>query len=144
MAGVSVEPGEHSVAQAVRSWFLELQECVRAVDFERARRLFDPQVVSFGTVAGIVRGLAALEEHQWRRVWPSIRDFTFDLESLVWDAEGEMAWAVALWTSTGFDAEGWPYHRPGRATVVLRRRHGTWRAVHTHFSLIPAATASRS
>jgi ketosteroid isomerase-like protein len=142
MAGVSTEPGEHSVAQAVRSWFLELQECVRAVDFERARRLFDPRVVSFGTVAGIVRGLPALEAHQWRRVWPYIRDFTFDLESLVWDAEGEMAWAVATWTSTGFGAGGQPYHRPGRATVVLRRRHGIWLAVHTHFSLIPSATTS--
>ncbi|MER3406541.1 MAG: hypothetical protein C4289_16385 [Chloroflexota bacterium] len=144
MAGVSAEPGEHNVAQAVRSWLLELQECVRAVDFERARKLFDPEVVSFGTVAGIARGLPALEEHQWRRVWPYIRDFTFDLESLVWDAEGDTAWAVAVWTSSGFDVGGQPYHRPGRATVVLRRQRGAWRAVHTHFSLIPPATASRS
>lgn len=144
MGSVNAIPGEGDVAQAIQSWLVELQECVRAGDFARARSLFDPGVVSFGTVAGVVRGLTALEEYQWRRVWPSIRDFTFDLEALVWGAEGDMAWAVATWTSTGFDARGQPHHRPGRATVVLCRRQGTWRAVHTHFSLFPPAAPSRS
>ena len=121
----------------LQQWFAALQKCVRTADFVHARRLVDADVVSFGTVAQIVRGQAALEAQQWRRVWPVIRDFTIDLDSLVWDASGDVAWAVTTWISTGLNEQGAPYERPGRATVVFRRRQGEWVAVHTHFSLAP-------
>ena len=52
--------------------------------------------------------------------------------------EGETIEAgVATWTSTGFHEDGTPFHRPGRATVILERRDGQWLSVHTHFSLNP-------
>jgi ketosteroid isomerase-like protein len=48
-----------------------------------------------------------------------------------------VAWAACPWDSTGFEADGKPYPRPGRVTVTFERRAGQWLAVHTHFSLYP-------
>ena len=129
-------PDGETVA-AIGEWFATLQRCVRAVDYETARGIFAPEVVSFGTRAEMVRGLDSLQAQQWSGVWPVIEDFTFDLEQLHAAADGEVAWAAVPWTSTGFDADGAPFPRPGRATVAFARRDGRWLATHTHFSLHP-------
>ncbi len=125
--------------QAIRAWLTELQDCVRAVDYERAGQLFAPDVVGFGTYASMVRGLPALRAEQWSNIWPTIRNFTFRLDELHWGADpsGNLAWAACPWDSTGFHAGGTPFARPGRVTVILERRDGKWLAVHTHFSLYP-------
>ncbi|MBF8285470.1 MAG: SnoaL-like protein, partial [Anaerolineales bacterium] len=39
--------------------------------------------------------------------------------------------------SIGFRADGAPFPRPGRVTVIFERRDGALLAVHTHFSLYP-------
>jgi ketosteroid isomerase-like protein len=127
------QPTEH----AIREWLLELQACVRAVDYKRAQRIFAPDVVGFGTYASLVQGLGRLRDEQWANIWPTIRDFTFRLDALRWGADGDLAWAACPWDSTGFRADGAPFPRPGRVTVVLVRREGAWLAVHTHFSLYP-------
>lgn len=122
----------------IEGWFQTLQMCVRAIDYPSARNIFTPDVVAFGTRAEVVEGLDNLQQHLWSRVWPAIRDFTFDLSQLHWGWSGESGWAVITWTSTGFRADGAPFYRPGRATVIFEQRDGLLLARHTHFSLSPS------
>src|SRR5262249_32543169 len=82
-------------------------------------------------------GRGALEAGQWAGIWPNIRDFRFDLDQLRSGADGDLGWGIVTWDSIGFDEDGAPYQRPGRATVIFVRRQGAWRALHTHFSLYP-------
>ena len=99
--------------------------------------IFAPGLVLFGTKADTFVGLDVAQKSQWKGIWPNIRDFRFDLGSIHWGGDESHAWGVATWTSTGFDEQGGPFPRPGRATVALERRDGVWLAVHTHFSLFP-------
>jgi ketosteroid isomerase-like protein len=122
---------------ALRRWFEQLQECVRNVDFAAGRALFVEDVVAFGTKADVVSGLDALIANQWQGIWPNIADFTFQLDQLHTGQHGDLAWGVVPWTSTGYDPDGTPFDRPGRATTVFERRGGRWLAKHTHFSLNP-------
>jgi hypothetical protein len=69
--------------------------------------------------------------------WPNIEGFTFDLDSLRYGADGTLLWAICRWGSIGHDPKGGTFDRPGRATVILERRDGTLKALHTHFSLVP-------
>ena len=122
---------------AVREWFARFGACCAAIDFASARELVAPDVVSFGTKAEVVSGLDPLEANQWHGIWGNITDFRIDLAGVTARGEGNTAWGVATWTSTGYDEAGAPFPRPGRATVALERRDGRWLAVHTHFSLNP-------
>lgn len=122
----------------IRNWFLELQACVCAVDYDRAERIFAPDVVGFGTYEGVARGLQTLRTAQWQNSWPNIRDFTFRLNELHWGAERTLAWAICPWDSTDFRPDDSRFARPGRATVIMERRDERWLAVHTHFSLFPS------
>lgn len=122
----------------IRAWFTRLAACVANVDYDSARNeLFAPDVVAFGTRAHLVEGIDATQRHQWSQVWPNVRDFRFDLDSIKSGAAGDQIWAAALWSSTGFDADGKSFDRPGRATVIFKKDGGRLRAVHTHFSLAP-------
>ncbi|HLZ10598.1 MAG TPA: nuclear transport factor 2 family protein [Chloroflexota bacterium] len=121
----------------IEQWFETLQSCCRAVDYATARGIFAEDVVAFGTRANVVSGLDNVQENQWMGVWPRIRDFTFDLNQLRWGWSGEEGWGVVTWTSTGFHADGTPYARPGRATVIFARRDKRLLAIHTHFSQTP-------
>jgi ketosteroid isomerase-like protein len=121
----------------VRWWFSELARYCASREFERARSLMDDNVVSFGTKARAATGLNQLSRDQWKSVWEYIEDFKIDLASIRGGGSGSVAWGASRWTSTGFDANGRPFHRPGRATVVLERKNDRWTAIHTHFSLDP-------
>lgn len=121
----------------IREWFRELQACVRAVDYDRAERIFTPDVVGFGTFAGIATGRDTLRREQWSHIWPTIHAFTFRLDELHGGVEGKLAWAICPWDSLGAHPDGSTFARPGRATVILERRGDRWLAVHTHFSLYP-------
>lgn len=105
---------------AIRDWFMEWEQLIRAVDYAGARRMFDAQ---------------------WRSIWGSISDFRFDLDSLVTgtSADGLTGWGLCLWTSTGYDSDHRPFARPGRATILLTRSSADapWRGTHTHLSLVP-------
>lgn len=124
---------------SVLQWLQAWERTIRDNDFAAARRLFDDDVVSFGTFAVVARGLDALEAEQWRRTWPHIAQFRFDHDTavLALSPDGFLATLAVTWSSEGADTERRSYHRPGRASVVLRRGSTTdpWRGVHTHFSL---------
>ena len=120
---------------AVRSWLAEMQDCVQKVDFERCRAIFAPDVAAFGSLGERLVGLERLENDQWRRVWPRIDGFTFDLDQLDWGGTDSVLWLACPWTSEGRRDDGAPFVRPGRITAVLEMRDERWVAVHTHHSL---------
>jgi ketosteroid isomerase-like protein len=122
---------------ALRRWFEEFQVCVRAADFAAGRAFFADDAVAFGTKADVVTGLDAIVAGQWQPTWPNIADFTFQVDELQTGHEGNLAWAVLPWTSTGYYPDGTAFDRPGRATLVFVRRDGRWLVKHSHFSLNP-------
>lgn len=124
-------------AAAIRGWLEEFAAAVRAVDYERGKTLVAPEVVGFGTYAGMLAGLDRLVAGQWRNIWGVTRGFTFRLDDLHCGVDGDLAWVAVPWDSQGRHADGTWYDRPGRATIILARRDGRWLAVHTHFSLYP-------
>ncbi|CAN5611574.1 nuclear transport factor 2 family protein [soil metagenome] len=137
-------PEQHA---EIKAWFDEWGGYVASVDFETARKLFHPEVVGFGTYMEYVRGLDALERQQWRSIWGTIADFRFLTDRLICGVsnDGFQAWGLTPWNSTGFDENGAPYERPGRATVLFLRDNSDapWLAIHTHISLSPG-TPQRS
>ena len=66
---------EDTLHELARDFLLQMQSCVRAVDFERARPLFAEDAIAFGTFAAVVSGREHIELEQWRHIWPTIRDF---------------------------------------------------------------------
>ena len=123
----------------IREWFNRLSSCVQAVDFEAARDLFAEDMVAFGTFSDFVVGRAAVEEQQWRKVWPHIRNFHWDFENMKAMVSSDRLFGLGLacFVSIGFTQEGVRFDRPGRATVAFRRRSldDNWVACHTHMSL---------
>jgi len=122
----------------LREWLRRWQACVRARDFAGGRRLCAPELIAFGTVADFVEGVDRVMEAQWRRVWPSIRDFTIRIDEARGAVQGDEAWVAAPWDTLGVRADGTTFPRPGRLTIAFARRAGRWLAVHTHFSLTPS------
>ncbi|MFN4089260.1 MAG: YybH family protein [Alphaproteobacteria bacterium] len=125
--------------ESIRAWFADWGACVAAGDFEGARPFFDGGAIGFGTWMDMVDGLDRLEAQQWRSIWPNIRDFHHDTDTLRVGVSPDrrMAVGMLIWTSTGFHADGADYERPGRTTAVLVREAAgaPWRAIHTHVSL---------
>jgi ketosteroid isomerase-like protein len=123
----------------IHAWFESLSKCVQTVDFEGARELFAEDMVAFGTFSDFLVGRAAVEERQWRNVWPHIESFRWNLVDARTMISGDRLLAVgmACFDSTGFERDGSRYDRPGRATVAFRRAKpgGNWVAYHTHMSL---------
>ena len=109
---------------AVKEWFALLGQYCAAVDYDAAEQIVVEDVVSFGTAMDIVRGRRALREGQWESIWGNITDFKMDLDNVTAGGSGDQAWGVVTWTSTGYDRDHKPFHRPGRATVTLERRDG--------------------
>jgi ketosteroid isomerase-like protein len=120
-----------------RQFLEEMQTCVRAVNFERARPLFADDAVAFGTYAAVVHGRERLEREQWRQVWPRIREFTFRLDEVECLGSERALCVVVPWDSLGTHADGSTFSRPGRATLLLEPRDDRWVATHSHFSLAP-------
>jgi ketosteroid isomerase-like protein len=130
-----------SLSEIARTFLIEMQACVRAVDFERARPLFAEDVIAFGTFAAVVAGRDGLEREQWRNIWPAIGDFTFRLDELHCLGTMDALCVVVPWDSTGRRADGETFSRPGRATLLLVPRDNRWVAAHSHFSLAPVRTS---
>lgn len=123
----------------VDAWLRAFSTAVRRRDFAAAEPLFDQDVVSFGTVCVHAGTLDELMAHQWHIVWPNTEGFAFDVSSVRIDEAPGQTVVISTWSSTGFDAEGGPVPRRGRATIVLRNVGEEWKAVHTHFSLRPSS-----
>ena len=125
----------------VKAWLANWQTCVQGLDFNKAQSLFVKNTASFGTHMDVVEGIDALEENQWRNVWPNIEEFEWDFDNIKIGVSADrlMAFLITTWTSKGFDEEANPFDRPGRTTVILSRTSSDvpWLGVHTHFSLHP-------
>lgn len=125
---------------AIRKWFDDWGAMVASERFEDARQLFHADAIGFGTWMDLVEGLDQLEARQWRSIWGTIRDFRHETEKtlkVLVSPDRLMASGLVTWTSTGFDAAGAPYERPGRTTALFIRDSAgdPWRAIHTHVSL---------
>lgn len=126
------------VRDALIEWLRQFESCVRRVDYQSAKLLFDEHVSAFGTHQAVIRGLDQLAREQWSQIWPNTSDLTYRTDELTYDAAGDVAWVACPWDSTGRHADGSTYPRPGRVSVGLRRgADGRWRATHTHHSLHP-------
>ncbi|MGH2560277.1 MAG: YybH family protein [Thermomicrobiales bacterium] len=124
-----------------RTWLADMESCVRAVDYARARTIFAPDVVGFGSRGAMLIGLDALERDQWRQVWGVIRNFTFHVEDLHCGSDGAVVvWLACRWTSEAEGSSGNSTDRPGRMTAVLTRIDDRWVAIHTHHSLAPPSS----
>jgi ketosteroid isomerase-like protein len=119
-------------------WLRQWESMINAADFAGARRLFSPDVISFGTLTGFMSGLQELEKLQWRKIWPTIKDFKFDHPVVVFSGEpAPSAVIVSLWHSKGKTGSGGWYDRKGRATLVLRLEMSRLRCCHSHLSMDP-------
>ena len=122
----------------IRRWLEDFAACVRAVDYDAARSMFDEDVVGFGTFARMLVGRENLIAGQWKNIWGCTRGFRFLLDEAHIDASGEMAWVASPWISQGRDEQGQWFDRHGRCTLVLRNRGGgKWVCVHSHYSRQP-------
>ncbi len=123
------------------AWLTGFAACVQRRDFAEGRAYFHAGAYCFGSYAVKCESLRVLVSTQWRKVWPNIAKFDFDLKSLRYTASRDGRWicGMALWRSVGYDSHGRPFKRNGRVTVLLTHgmRDGRWRAVHTHYSLNP-------
>ena len=125
----------------VKAWLATWQPCVKELKFEKAQSLFVENTASFGTHMDVVEGIGALEENQWRNVWPNIEEFEWDFDNIKIGVSPDrlMAFLITTWNSKGFGKEGNSFDRPGRTTVILSRSQtdASWLGIHTHFSLHP-------
>jgi ketosteroid isomerase-like protein len=123
----------------IRRWFARLAECVQAVDYEAAYKLFADDLIAFGTFNDFVVERPVVAREQWMNVWPTIRNFRWRLDGLqvIVSLDRLSAVGMAIFESDGFHRDGGRFDRRGRATVVFARPEigAPWVAVHTHMSL---------
>ncbi|ONG44062.1 ketosteroid isomerase [Pseudoroseomonas deserti] len=135
-ATAPVDPADHA---KIQDWFRELSDHVQAVDFAAARHLFSDDFLAFGTFSDFVYGQQPAEQNQWRKVWPTIDGFLWRLDDVKSIVSPDRLFAVGLgiWDSTGYQPDGTPFDRKGRATVSFGRDQvdQPWVATHTHMSL---------
>ena len=134
-----IAPVDEDDLALVKKWFRRLSEQVQAVDFAGARPLFAEDMIAFGTFEDFVTGRDAVEDAQWRNVWPVTSGFHFRIDDIraIVSPDRLTAIGIAVFQSTGYHQDGTPYARPGRTTVALSRRAvgEDWVADHTHMSL---------
>ncbi|MDQ2140406.1 nuclear transport factor 2 family protein [Alcaligenaceae bacterium B3P038] len=139
MSVKALAPVDATDLQQVRDWFKALSDNVQAVDYAAARHLFADDFVAFGTFTNFVSGQSHAEKNQWRNVWGTIDGFTWRLDDVQGFVSPDRLFAVglAVWDSTGYQPDGTPFDRPGRATVSFARETvgAPWVATHTHMSL---------
>jgi ketosteroid isomerase-like protein len=137
MATQAPQMADDDTRHAILAWLDVFAGHVREVDYASARPMWHPDLIAFGTHRDVIQGLETAITTQWDNVWPRTSDFMFDLAATEVLGGGDMAVAVAPWTSTGYEPDGRPFERPGRATMVYSRdaATGAWRCVHSHMSL---------
>lgn len=132
-------PAEIGIRGEISAWLDGFSDEVRGLRFHDAATRFRPDVVSFSSWRDVVIGIDEFVNAQWRSVWPSMVDFRLETEKIHINTspDGLFAAAACTWSSTGFEADGTPFDRPGRCTIVLERdRPGDpWFGVQGHFSL---------
>ncbi len=127
---------------SVGDWYGRWGPLVAEVDFKPARAMFADDVIAFGSKnEAMMTSQAELEADQWRKVWPSIEDYMYDLSTLevVTSPDRLMAMGAVIFRSTGLQPDGKKFERNGRATVTLMRPSvgAPWVCTHSHISLKP-------
>ncbi len=130
---------------SIADFFQRWASLVDAVDFRRARPLYTEDVIAFGSLGTMMTSRDALENEQWRAVWPTLAAYTHDLSTLeiVISPDRLMAMGAVIARTTGIHKDGSHFDRPVRVTATLMREHvgAPWLATHTHVSLIPGTPA---
>lgn len=131
--------------QSIADWYARWGDLVAKVDFKRARPMFTDDIIAFGSKVETMTSLDALEQEQWRAVWPSIEDYRYDISTLevVVSPDRLMAMGAVIFRSTGIHADGRRFERTGRCTATFMRTavDAPWVATHTHVSLKPGTPA---
>jgi len=138
MHNLPLPEADAATTAAIKDWLARFADCVRAMDYKAAYPFWHDDIVIFNTYHELVRSLQRWADTQWHNVWRRTADFAFDLEntSVLASPDGQLAVVVTPWTSTGSHRDGTPYHRPGRATIILAKQpDGRWVGVHSHMSL---------
>jgi hypothetical protein len=122
----------------VIAWMDRFSMAVCARDFSAGRKLFSPNVRSFGTLADDVHDLDSLVDRQWSITWQKTQHFKFETDSTTCHVSdnGRTAIIFSKWSSQR-SSDG--ALRQGRSTIVLVREDiaDAWVAIHSHFSLTP-------
>jgi ketosteroid isomerase-like protein len=131
--------------QSIADWFVRWGDLVANVDFRRVREMFVEDAVAFGSKVEMVTSREALEQEQWRAVWPTIEDYRHDVSTLeiIVSPDRLMAMGAVILRSTGIQRDGQRFPRMGRVTATLMRAgvDAPWLATHTHVSLKPGTPA---
>ena len=137
-------PADEDLA-GIRAWFEDLGNNVNALDFAAGRTQITDDFLSFSTFQDIVEGKDEAEFKQWRNVWPKTTGFKARLDSVraFVSPDRLMAVGIAVWDSTGYDEDGKPFPRPGRATISFTRARvgDPWLSNHGHMSLMRGVPA---
>ena len=128
--------------RSIAEWFDTWGRLVAAVDFKRVRDMFAEDAIAFGSKVEMMTSREALEREQWRAVWPTIENYSYDISTLelVISPDRLMAMGAAIFRSTGLHPDKKTrFERPGRATVTLMRERigAPWYCTHSHVSLKP-------
>lgn len=128
--------------RSIAEWFETWGSRVAAVDFRRVREMFAEDAIAFGSKVEMMTSRAALEQEQWRAVWPTMENYRYDPATLeiVVSPDRLMAMGAAIFHSTGLHADrSTRFDRSGRATATLMRERigAPWYCTHTHVSLKP-------
>lgn len=127
--------------RSVADWYARWGDYVAEVDFTPSRAMFAEDVIAFGSRIEMMTSQAQLERDQWRSVWPSIENYSYDLATLevITSPDRLMAMGAVIFRSTGLHPDGQKFQRNGRATVTLMRAAigEPWICTHSHISLKP-------
>jgi ketosteroid isomerase-like protein len=127
--------------RSIADWFVRWGELVGNVDFKRMREIFVDDAVAFCSKVEMVTSRDALEQKQWRPIWPTMADYSYDLSTLevIVSPDWLMAMGAAIFRSTGFHKHGKRFDRPGRVSAALMHSAvgAPWFATHIHVSLKP-------
>ena len=131
--------------QSISDWFVRWGDLVSNVDYRRVREIFVEDTIAFGSKVEMVTSREALEQEQWRAVWPTIEDYRHDVATLeiIVSPDRLMAMGAVILRSTGIHQDGRRFERTGRVTATLMRTAvgAPWFATHTHVSLKPGTPA---
>jgi hypothetical protein len=131
--------------QDALQWLKTWERLINETDYQSARELFARDVISFGTLTGEMSGLDELEYGQWRKMWPTIRNFRFCDPIVILPKRNLSLWIVICrWNSEGKIAVGGWYDRQGRSTLALEGKDNRLLCIHSHFSMEPGTPASQA
>jgi ketosteroid isomerase-like protein len=131
--------------RSIADFFAHWGTLVGDVNFKQARGLYTDDVIAFGSLGKMMVSRDALEAEQWRAVWPTLADYTHDLDTLevVVSPDRLMAMGAVIARTIGIHKDGSHFDRPVRVTATLMRDAvgAPWFMTHTHVSLVPGTPA---